>query len=105
MILSTMRVHAVTSDVPAMSGGMSTIKMDNSAPVSAASATAYLTGASLHTCSPVTIIMRLYITLSSNQGPCQSFTMVLLQGTCHGLLRKPAELLWFDKTRGRVREK
>ena len=48
MILCTTSVHAVTSDMPAMIGGVSTIKMDNSAPVSAASAMAYLTGASLH---------------------------------------------------------
>jgi len=47
MILSTTSVHAMASDMPAMKG-MSTIKRELFAPVSAASAMVYWTGTSLH---------------------------------------------------------
>src|SRR5215468_582967 len=102
MILSTTSVHAVASDMPAMSGGMSTIKMDNSAPVSAASAMAYLTEASLHDWSPVTTIMRLYIPYSSHVRPTPVFTTALLQGPCQELLCDACAASMVCKTRGRM---
>src|SRR5215813_6060247 len=52
----------------------------------------------------MTTIMRLYIPLSSNQGPRQFSPRFFCKARARDVSVTHAKLLWFDKTRGRAHE-